>query len=498
MSVDNHLLRQQEYNLKRNTLRLEILHEISLSLARLTRPEQVANQLLNLLPGIFDIRACAVYLTRENGTHHCVEALGISREDLQRLPGVWLTRARRSSGALAYHQARYLKPLGFHEVLIAPLVSNNEQFGLLLLFDREARNGVIPFTAEDVRFVESLASIAAVALHNGKLYLRVLDEKLEKEAIFNSAPVAIIATDSRGRIMSYNQAAEARLGFCHVHVQNQMHWTKLIAGIPTGCPYFARNIAFRVPAGKISGDISIVPLFDHAHHQKGMLITIQDLSEALRLREMFQRYVSEAVVSMLLKEPERMKLGGEKRQVTVLYTDLRGFTPLSTQITPEQTVWMLNEYFAVMVGILHRFNGTVDKIIGDGLMALFGAPVSLPDEPATAVNCAFELMRAMKGVNANLQKRSLPSIAMGIGIDCGTCIAGNIGSPNMMTYTVIGNTANLSNRLCGKALPNEILISERVYASLTNKSAFHPTEPILLKGLSEPIVTYSSLNAGLL
>jgi len=495
MSFDRISDNNQEYLLRRNALRLEILHEISISLTQLDRPEQVVEKLINLLPGIFDVRACGILLSDDSNILKPQSALGVTMDSLSELTNALDKATLQTTKAMCLDKPALTTVLNFEQLLLVPLICNNHSYGLLALFDRESRTGVIPFSEEDIGFVESLASIAAVALHNAKLFSNVMDEKLEKEAIFNSSPVAIISTDIKDRIVSFNRIASENLGFSAKQIKQRQAWQSVIKGIPCECPFSARNIAVTVPIGDIKGDINIVPLFDHSKRKKGTLITIQDISESHLIREMFQRFVSESVVNLLLEEPERMNLGGELRNVTILFSDLRDFTKNCYKQSPEQTVWILNEYFAAMVEILLKHNGTVDKLIGDGIMALFGAPVTLENDTVIAVNCALEMMQAIDKVNQLLRTKNLPELAMGIGIDSGTVIAGIIGTPNIMTYTVIGNSANLSNRLCTSARPHEILITETVYNCLPDKSCFTKLQSTFIKGIPEPVVCYSSLTS---
>jgi class 3 adenylate cyclase len=491
IETDKSKLKEHEFNLKRHNLKMEILHEISLSLSQLGSTNEVAEHLLSLLPAILDVRACAVLLVGDKRKLAQAGVIGISSNDIEQIQLKLLKLLDGSPRPKVYHNHRAFKQLGFTEVMLVPIVEKGIFYGVLLLFDRESRQGIIPFSAEDNSLVESIASITGVAIQNSLLYTEVLDGKVEKETLLNSTPVAIIATDTDGKVTAVNQTAYDRLGLTPEHITRHFKWNSLIRGVPNECPLYLRNVHFKVPAGLIYGDINIVPLHAHSKRLKGSLITIQDLSETNRIREIFKRYVSDNVVSMLLEQPERLVLGGEERQVTVLFSDLRRFTIISSKLTAEQTVTILNEYFAFMVNIILKHNGTIDKIVGDGIMAVFGAPISSPEDTENAVLCALEMMKAMSRVHNILRDKKLPLIDMGIGIDSGKVVSGNIGSPQQMDFTIVGNAANTASHVCDKANPAEILITETTYNRLKDKQLFKLTAPILLKNERESTLLYS-------
>jgi len=491
METDKIRLKEQEFNLKRHNLKMEILHEISLSLTQLGSTKEVAEHLLNLLPAILDVRACAVLLTSEKHKLTLAGAIGISNDEIEQIPLKLLKPVVASLSPIVYSSHKAFMQLGFTEVMLVPIVEKAIFYGILLLFDRESRQGIIPFSAEDISLIESITSITAVAIQNSNLFTEVLDGKIEKETLLNSTPVAIIATDPNGVITAINQTAIEKLGFTPEQIKRELRWSSLIRGVPNECPLYLRNAHFKVPSGLIYGDINIVPLHEHSKRLKGNLITIQDLSETNRIREIFKRYVSDNVVSMLLEKPECLVLGGEEKEVTVLFSDLRRFSIISGVLTAEQTVTILNEYFAFMVNIILKHNGTIDKIVGDGIMAVFGAPISSLEDTDNAVLCALKMMEAMTKVNNILRDKKLPLIDMGIGIDSGKVVFGNIGSLRQMDFTIIGNAANTASHVCDKANPAEILITEATYNKLTNKHLFELAAPTLLKNESEPIILYS-------
>jgi len=177
------------------------------------------------------------------------------------------------------------------------------------------------------------------------------------------------------------------------------------------------------------------------------------------IRETFGRYTSDDIVGVLLDMPEGLKLGGEKREVTLLMSDLRGFTALAERLEATEVVSLLNHYLSAMVELIHRTGGTIDEIIGDAIFVLFGAPLVMPDAAQRAVRCALAMQKAMPGVNEHNFKMGWPEIEMGIGIHTGEVVVGNIGSTKRSKYAVVGRTVNLTARIESFTVGGQVLVS---------------------------------------
>jgi adenylate cyclase len=214
---------------------------------------------------------------------------------------------------------------------------------------------------------------------------------------------------------------------------------------------------------------------------------------ALRMRNMFAQYVPAEVVARLVRRPELLRLGGEAREVTLMFTDLANFTGLSEKLTPEQTVEVLTAYFDAMTPIIHAHRGTVDKYIGDAIMAFWGAPLDDADHAEHAVRAALEMQRAMDRLRAGLLARGLPPIGMRIGIHSGTAVIGNVGSQARFSYTAIGDAVNLAARLEGanKAFGSGILLSDATAARLPHDIGLRPLDDVIVKGKTEPVRVYT-------
>jgi adenylate cyclase len=183
------------------------------------------------------------------------------------------------------------------------------------------------------------------------------------------------------------------------------------------------------------------------------------------IRETFGRYTSDDIVGVLLDLPEGLKLGGEKREVTLLMSDLRGFTALAERLEATAVVALLNHYLSAMVELIHRTGGTIDEIIGDAIFVLFGAPMVMPDAAQRAVRCALEMQKAMRGVNEHNLYMGWPEIEMGIGIHTGEVVVGNIGSTKRSKYGVVGRAVNLTARIESFTVGGQVLVSPTVISA---------------------------------
>lgn len=210
------------------------------------------------------------------------------------------------------------------------------------------------------------------------------------------------------------------------------------------------------------------------------------------MKHLFGRYVSPDVFTHLVANPSMAQLGGQRREMTVLFSDIRGFTTASEKATPEAVVAQLNEYFSAMVAVLFRHHGTLDKFVGDMVMGLFGAPVPDPHHADHAVGAALEMVRELERLNIVWVARGQPTMDIGIGINSGEMIAGNIGSSTVMSYTVIGDAVNLAARLesATKDHGARILISEAVRSRLTAGVETREIGAISVKGKAQPVVVH--------
>jgi len=214
---------------------------------------------------------------------------------------------------------------------------------------------------------------------------------------------------------------------------------------------------------------------------------VDGLRERDKLRSTFGKYMTQSVMEHLLSG--KVQLGGEKLTVTVLFSDIRSFTTISEQMDAHALVALLNEYFTVMVGIIMEEGGVVDKYIGDAIMAVFGAPVSQPDDAVRAVRAATRMRAALVPLNASLVARGIAPIATGIGVHTGEVVAGNIGSEQRMEYTVIGDAVNVASRLEGKTkeLGVDLVISDTTFALISHVAKGRALAELSVKGRQQSV-----------
>ena len=214
------------------------------------------------------------------------------------------------------------------------------------------------------------------------------------------------------------------------------------------------------------------------------------------IRETFGRYLTDEVVATLLESPGRLQIGGEKRKVTMMMADLRGFTSLSERLAPERVVLMLNRYLATMVKIVKRYDGTIDEFIGDAIFVLFGAPVWREDDSQRAVACAIAMQLAIPEINEQNRPDDLPEIEMGIGIHTGQVVLGNIGSPDRMKYGVVGRHVNLTSRIQTYATGGQILLSESTRHEVGRTLRIGKQFEVRAKGIEHPVTVCEALGIG--
>jgi adenylate cyclase len=217
------------------------------------------------------------------------------------------------------------------------------------------------------------------------------------------------------------------------------------------------------------------------------------LSEKRYLKVAFQHYVPPAVVEDLVAEAGALRLGGEKRELTVLFSDIRGFTTLSEGMQPEELVKLMNEYFTVMTDRVFAHRGSLDKYIGDAIMALYGAPVVESEHPALACRSALDMLRALDELQKKWQAANLPKIGIGVGINTGSVVVGNMGSATRFNYTVVGDAVNLASRIesLNKNYGTSILISEYTYERVKGEFPdVREVDSVKVRGREQPVRLY--------
>ena len=249
-------------------------------------------------------------------------------------------------------------------------------------------------------------------------------------------------------------------------------------------------------AGQVSeGNLDVTLPATRSRDEVGRLTAafggmIDGLRQRDFIRDTFGRYVTKEVVDELLGSPDGLKLGGEARTVTILVTDLRGFTALATALPPKDVLEILNRYLARMVAVIQRHRGTVDEIQGDGILSFVGAPLAGDDDPVRAVACAIEMQLALEAFNAEQRAAGLPDVGMGIGINTGEVIVGNIGSEQRTKYGAVGGAINMAYRIESYTVGGQILVSPTTYQGVGALARVRGTVTAEFKGLDRPLTLY--------
>ena len=250
---------------------------------------------------------------------------------------------------------------------------------------------------------------------------------------------------------------------------------------------FENEFILKANRKKISVNLSCSPVFDDEKNFSGIVIALDDLSKINKVKSTFKKYVSKNIVDKLLESEDSLNLGGTESDVTILFSDIRGFTSMSEKLSPTQIVKLLNKYFQSMINVVFKYNGTLDKIVGDELMVLYGVPLKNPEDTDNSVKTAIEMFVQLDKFNDRIVKDGFKPFKIGIGINKGKAVSGNIGSEQQMNYTVIGDTINLGARLCSSAKSGEILISRAVKENISDKYDFKQIPSIEVKGKAKPI-----------
>jgi adenylate cyclase len=266
----------------------------------------------------------------------------------------------------------------------------------------------------------------------------------------------------------------------------------VVAALKLGAnDYVTKPLDFPVVLARVQSALSL----KHATDE------IQRLAQHLEVRNQFirntfGRYLSDEIVESLLETPEGLKLGGERRSVTILMSDLRGFSSLAERLAPEQVVSILNNYLALMADVIMKYRGTIDEFIGDAILVIFGAPVVRDDDAQRAVACAAEMQRAMESVNAFNRANGLPEVEMGIAVHTGEVVVGNIGSQRRAKYGVVGTTVNLTSRIETYTVGGQVLVSEPAVKAAGEIVEVGPPIQVKAKGAREPVLAYDLRGIG--
>ena len=495
--------KKQELNIK--LLELETLFDIGVAISSVLDIDELAHDVLLRAVGILNASKGMFLLQNEKSP--ILDMLsrfnwGENKFLLSKNIDVFKQMQNGNRGLILTkkHKTDIQKKLQEKNLIIVPLRAKQNLLGYMILCDKETRSGVENFKDLDLDILTSLSNQAAVAMDNAKLFKEITEAKQFNENILGSIATGVITINSIGEVDSVNKAGENIIkvekqniiGNHYMYIfEHDNEIIELISKTENNKKIYSDiNIPFLTASEDTIINISVAPRIDINNNTEGVVIAIEDISDINKVKNTFKRYVSKQVVDNLLDDETNLNLGGENREVTILFTDIRGFTSMAEKMKPEKVVFTLNEYFSEMIDIVFNHNGTLDKIIGDELMVVFGAPLSSDDDTERALNTAIEMQNKIADLNKIRKKRKEPPIVVGAGINKGQVVSGNIGSRDMMDYTVVGDTVNLGSRLCSAASAGEIIVSGRVKNSTEQLFSFKELKPIRVKGKKDKIDVY--------
>jgi PAS domain S-box-containing protein len=390
-------------------------------------------------------------------------------------------------------------------ILCVPLKVKEEITGVVYA-DNRIRTGI--FTEAKKNLIMAFANQAAVAIENARLFdsvRRTLAEVTElknlMDNVFASMASGVITSDIEDRIVLTNKATEKILGrpvdeivghrlseilapialLLDPHIETVRKTDQQMVGIEI-TPILPHR-------GPVSLSLNLAPLKDAAHVTQGVAIVVDDLTDKRRLeaqRRLFERMVSPKVIDQL--DPDQLQLGGRRTPITSLFADVRGFTSYSERHSPEQLVFVLNRYLARAAEAVLAEDGTIDKFLGDAIMAWFNAPIPQPDHSLRAVRAAIGIRESLKRLHNQLPADA--HLNFGIGIHFGEAVLGLVGTESRLDYTAIGDSVNTAKRIQENAMGGQILISDEVYKTVADVVEVKEVEPVIAKGKSQPLIVY--------
>ena len=393
-------------------------------------------------------------------------------------------------------------------ILCVPLKLKDELIGVIYT-DNRIRSGL--FSQKHQELLTAFANQAAVAIENARLFASVRKTLAEvtglknlMDSVFFSITSGVMTTDVEERIVLCNRAAQAIVGRdgqemlgrpildvltrfdppLEPHIKKVLEHDQTVIGLEINSELPQR--------GPVDLRLSLSPLKDIQKATQGVAIVMEDLTEKKRLeaqRRLFERMVSPAVIEQL--NPNSLQLGGNRMEITTLFADIRGFTHFSEGLPPEDLVKILNRYLAVSAEAVLNEAGTIDKFLGDALMAWFNAPIPQPDHTLRAVRAALGMREAICALHAELPPEF--HLQFGAGIHLGEAVLGLIGTERRLDYTAIGDSVNTAKRIQENAGPGQILISAAAYERVSDCVQVRQVEPILAKGKREPVKVYEVL-----
>ncbi len=395
--------------------------------------------------------------------------------------------------------------LNLRSILCAPLKVKNELIGVIYA-DNRIRTGIFNELERDL--LVAFANQAAVAIENARLFTS-LRQTLEEvtalknlmDNVFASIASGVVTADIQNQIMMCNKAAEAILDVTTADILGRPLLDVLASASDGIQPHLSVVMDRDEPVvdveishvdprrGNLDWRLNLSPLKDAGQHTHGIAIVLDDLTERKKLeaqRRLLTRMVSPAILDQI--DLKSLQIGGKKGEITAMFADVRGFTAFSERHTPEELVAILNQYLAAAADAVLDHEGTVDKFLGDAVMAWFNAPVPQPDHSLRAVKTALAIRSAVERLHNELPPEA--HLSFGVGIHYGDAVLGWIGTEKRLEFTAIGDSVNTAKRIQENSGKNQILMSGPVYERVKDDVEVQPCPPVMAKGKSQPLEVY--------
>ena len=390
--------------------------------------------------------------------------------------------------------------LSLRSILCIPLQAKERVIGAVYV-DNRLHTGT--FHQKDLNTLRAFANQVAIAIENAQLFESVQQKMTEiaalktfQDNIFASIASGVLATDLQDRITAFNRAAELifatpateSLGHPYRETLRALLDTNLSGLVErvknAGEETVSAEIISELPErGAVNLNFSVSALKDASGNPQGLTIVVDDLTAQRRLeatREMFRRYVAPAVVDRLPNNPDELKLGGTRQEITILFADIRGFTKFSEPLPPEELVDVLNEYLSVAADAILQQEGMLDKFMGDAVMGVFNAPLLQTDHALRAARAALAMQTAVAELHTRLPKAL--RLQYGIGIHTGDAVIGNVGTQQQMNFTAIGDAVNVAKRLQENAKGGQIILSKSTYHQIRVHAQTRKLSALRVKG----------------
>jgi adenylate cyclase len=387
-------------------------------------------------------------------------------------------------------------------IVCVPLKFKGAVTGVIYV-DNRIRTGLFTETERDL--LAAFANQAAIAIENARQFQQVSELKNLLDNVFASIASGVITTDVEDLITLCNRSAETILGDSAANIVGQSLLSafpdldelsaNMLQRVRSGQPaVVGHELRANLPGrGPLDWTLNVAPLKDGTHTAQGLAIVLDDITEKKRLQgkyEVFKRMVPPAVINRL--NPDSLLLGGTRKEVSIIFADIQGFTTLSETLDPETLIKVLNRYVGTAAEAMLLHEATVDKYVGDAVMAFFNAPDDQPDHAIRAVRAALQMRDDIHELHKEMEPRF--KLSFRIAVHLGEAVVGLVGTQDRLDYTIIGDTVNTAKRLQENGMPGKVFLSDTFYERVKDIVRVKPMEPLQVKNRIQPVPVFELLD----